>query len=188
MVKPPIRKLDVAWSVMEPSAVEIRTPSPFTETANQPCEGWLLLGRGIKHILSVELHKHSSCSHPSLEAWVAVFSQTEPSLSLGESGWPCTSSVSHGAALILIPLWARHTVQSVRHLVFGSRVQVRCSWAWYFCALDSQDVSCSPRLKFILRPSQGWGHFAVLSQRPPSKSVWCFFGCSIKFPEQDVLD
>ena len=39
MVKPPIRTLDAAGSLMEPSAVEIRTPSLFTKTANKPSEG-----------------------------------------------------------------------------------------------------------------------------------------------------
>lgn len=144
----------------------------------------------MKHILLVKLCKHSSCSHQSLGSCVVGFSQTEPSLSLGEFRLLVLAMWARLAALSFWPHLGRDTEPNLSNLVFGPLVQVRCSWtSSYFCAFDLQDVSCSPTPEFALRPSHGWGHFAVTSQKPPSsKSVWCFFGCSVKFPEQDVLD
>lgn len=129
-------------SVTEPSVIEIRTPPLFTQTANKPCEGCRRSGRGMKHILLVKLCKHSSCSHQSLESYVVVFSQTEPSLSLGESGLAVQityGNVSYVAALILTSPRDIHTAQSIKLL------SVWISSSAYFCAFDLQDVSCWPR-------------------------------------------
>ena len=111
-------------SVMEPSVIEIRVPPLFTQTANKPCEGCRCSGRGMKHILLVKLCKHSSCSHQSLESYVVVFSQTEPSFSLGEPGLAVQiahSNVSYVAALILTSPWDIHQPNLSNRSVFGSR-------------------------------------------------------------------
>lgn len=74
---------------MEASVIRIRTPPLFTETANILCEGWWLSGTGVKHILLVKLCKHSSCSHQSLESYVAAFFSDRTLIELGGSGVGC---------------------------------------------------------------------------------------------------
>lgn len=102
-----------------------------------------------------------------------------------------TSNVDCIATLLFWPYLGRDFEPNPSNcLVCRFLVQVSCSWtSSYFCAFDLQDVPRLPSLEFIFRPSHGWGHFAVASQKlPHSKSVWCSFGSSAKFPEQDVLD